>query len=289
MRFIGNQMLRFTCIVTGIVLMAGLPTLLPSGGSFHLNWLAYFQSISEVISGVFNIQEVTYNTDGTERKLLPQLIHIGTYSVTVVVGSILLALIMAAFLTFITMLLPPKWIKKIKVGTFILESLPDILIIIISQLTVVWLYKKTGLLIFEIASLPGEPIYILPIFCLAILPMIQYFKVMISIVEGELEKQYVELAKAKGVLPKKILIIHVLRNALASILNYSKTVIWFMLSNLLILEYIFNINGIMRFLLDYLNPIIFAWSLLATFIPIFLLFALGQWLLERFTNEKVVM
>ncbi|MGP4082831.1 ABC transporter permease subunit [Pseudalkalibacillus sp. R45] len=289
MRFIGNQMLRFICIVIGIILMAGLPTLLPSGGSFHLNWLAYFQSISEVISGIFNIQEVTYNTDGTDRKLLPQLIHIGTYSVTVMVGAILLALIMATFLTFITMLLPSKWIKKIKVGTFILESLPDLLIIIMCQLTVVWLYKKTGLLLFEIASLPGEPIYLLPIFCLAILPMIQYFKVMISIVEGELEKQYVELAKAKGVLPKKILIIHVLRNALASLLNYSKTVIWFMLSNLLILEYIFNINGIMRFLLDYLNPIIFAWSLLATFIPIFLLFALGQWLLERFTNEKVVM
>ncbi|WP_408008845.1 ABC transporter permease subunit [Pseudalkalibacillus sp. A8] len=289
MRFIGNQVLRFTCIVIGIVLMAGLPTLLPSGGSFQLNWMAYFQSIGEVISGIFHLQEVTYNTEGTERKLLPQLLNIGTFSVTIVVGAILLALVTAAVLTFITMLLPPKWIKKIKVGTFILESIPDILIIISCQLFVVWLYKKTGLLFFEIASLPGEPIYVLPILCLSILPMIQYFKVMISIVEGELEKQYVELAKAKGILQRKILLVHVLRNSLASLLNYSKTVIWFMLSNLLILEYIFNINGIMRFLLDYLNPIIFAWSLLAIFIPIFLLFAIGQWLLERFTNEKVVM
>ncbi|MCF6411970.1 ABC transporter permease subunit [Pseudalkalibacillus salsuginis] len=289
MRFFYNQVLRFACIVIGIVLMAGLPTLLPSGGSFHLNWMAYFQSIEEIISGLSHLQEVTYNTGGTERKLLTQLMSIGTYSVTIVVGAILLAFIAAAVLTFITMLLPPKWIRKIKVGTFILESIPDILIILICQLFVVWLYKKTGLLFFEIASLPGEPIYALPILCLSILPMIQYFKVMISIVEGELDKQYVELAKAKGVLQRKILLVHVLRNSLASLLNHSKTVIWFMLSNLLILEYIFNINGIMRFLLEYLNPVIFAWSLLAIFIPNFLLFAIGQWLLERSTNEKVVM
>jgi peptide/nickel transport system permease protein len=270
--------------------MAGLPQLLPKDGSFTLNWSGYFTSRVDVVNGLIYIQDVTYSTDdGATRALLPYLSGVVTYSLIVLVGAILMALLVAGLITFITMLLPDTWKRKLKVFTFILESIPDILVIISFQVAIVWIYKSTGWLVFDVAALPGEPIYLLPIICLSVLPMIQYYKVMVSIVEGELEKQYVELAKAKGVRLRKILVVHVLRNSLASLLNYSKTVIWFMLSNLLILEYIFNINGIMRFLLDYLNPIIFALSLLAIFIPIFLLFALGQWLLERFTNEKVVM
>ncbi|MCF6139624.1 ABC transporter permease subunit [Pseudalkalibacillus berkeleyi] len=289
MSFLINQLLRFGCIVVGIIMMAGLPNLLPSDGSFTLNWSGYIASIKEVFQGLLNIQEITYSTGGATRALLPQLSGIVSYSLIILIGALLLALVTAGFFTFVTMLIQEKWRGKVKVFTFILESIPDLLIILICQLAIVWLYKQTGLLFFEVASLPGEPIYLLPMVCLSILPMIQYYKVMVSITEIELEKQYVDLAKSKGVYPTMILIYHVLRNALGSLLNYSKTVIWFMLSNLLILEYIFNINGIMSFLLEYLEPTVFALSLLAIFIPIFLFFALGQWLLERFTNEKVVM
>lgn len=289
MSFIFNQLLRFGCIVVGIIMMSGLPKLLPSDGSITLNWSSYISSIKEVFQGLLNIQEITYSTGGATRALLPQLTGIVSYSLIILIGALFIALVTAAFFTLVTMILQEKWRRKVKVFTFILESIPDLLIILMCQLSIVWLFKKTGLLIFEVASLPGEPIYLLPMICLSILPMIQYYKVMVSITEIELEKQYVDLAKSKGVYPTMILIYHVLRNALGSLLNYSKTVIWFMLSNLLILEYIFNINGIMSFLLEYLEPTVFALSLLAIFIPIFLFFAIGQWLLERFTNEKVVM
>ncbi len=289
MRFITNQLLRFVCIIFGIILMAGLPRLLPSDGSLTLNWEGYASSLIEVLQGLIHFQEITYSTEGATRELLPQLSGIVSYSLIVLIGSILIALLVAGVLTFGTMLIPLKWRKVSKVLSFVLESIPDILIIIICQLVIVWIYKSTGLLFFEIASMPGEPIYLLPMLCLSILPMIQYYKVMVSITEYELDRQYVELARSKGVFQGRILMIHVLRNSLASILNYSKTVIWFMLSNLLILEYIFNINGIMSFLLEYLNPQVFALSLISIFIPIFLLFAIGQWLLERVTNEKVVM
>ncbi|WLD93428.1 ABC transporter permease subunit [Alkalihalobacillus sp. AL-G] len=289
MKFVAQQLFRFVFIVVGIILMAGLPRLMPTGGSFALNWTGYFEGLQQVFTGLLNLSDVKYNTGGTLRPLMPQMTDMVVYSLTVLMTAILVALFAAGFLTFITMLLPRKWIRRIKVITFVFESLPDLLIIIMCQVIIVWLYKNTGLLVFEVASMPGEPIYIMPIICLSILPMIQYFKVMVSIVENELEKQYVELAKAKGLVQRKILIVHVLRNSMASILNHTKTIIWFMLSNLLILEYIFNIDGIMRFLFEYLNPVIFAVSLLAIFIPIFLLLVLGQWLLERSTNEKVVM
>ncbi|WP_257351986.1 ABC transporter permease subunit [Pseudalkalibacillus decolorationis] len=289
MVFVAHQLLRFVLIVFGIILMSGLPTIMPSGGSFILNWSGYLDSVQQVVTGLLTPQDITYNTEGAIRPLMPLLSDTVVYSLIIVMSAILLALFFAGLLTFVTMLLPRKWIKRVKVITFVFESLPDLLIIIMFQIAIVWVYKKTGLLVFDVASLPGERIYMLPIICLSILPMIQYFKVMVSIVEGELEKQYVELARAKGLIQGKILIVHVLRNSMASILNYSKTIIWFMLSNLLVLEYIFNINGIMNFLFEYLSPTVFAISLLSIFIPIFLLLVLGQWVLEKTTNEKVVM
>ncbi|SCN40419.1 Protein of unknown function [Bacillus wiedmannii] len=49
-----------------------------------------------------------------------------------------------------------------------LESIPDILLIIGLQLLIVWIYKKTNLLIMNIARVGDESIVFLPVLCLSL-------------------------------------------------------------------------------------------------------------------------
>src|SRR5699024_11723242 len=70
----------------------------------------------------------------------------------------------------------------------------------------------------------------------------------------ELNKSYVDLAKSRGLNDSELLFNHVLRNAIISIFAHSKSILWFMLSNLLLIEYVFNLAGLMRFMFDFYSP-----------------------------------
>ena len=101
------------------------------------------------------------------------------------------------------------------------------------------------------------------------------------IFEDELDKEYVLLATSIGIKKSGILVFHVFRNAIIHVFFQSKSTVWFMLSNLFVLEVLFNMSGIMTFLLQNLNPQIFTISLIVFFLPIFLFYSLGEWILEK--------
>ena len=80
---------------------------------------------------------------------------------------------------------------------------------------------------------------------------------------------------------------HVLRNVAPGLIYYSKTMIWFMLSNLIIIEYVFNVSGITAFLLEYHTPEVFALGLLLLYIPVFLFYKISYLFLpQMWKGEK---
>jgi peptide/nickel transport system permease protein len=60
---------------------------------------------------------------------------------------------------------------------------------------------------------------------------------------------------------------------------------WFMLSNLFILELMFHIPGIMYYMYEHLSGILFLVTVLSFFLPVFLLYSLGEWYFMRRTNR----
>ncbi|ANU12174.1 peptide ABC transporter permease [Planococcus antarcticus DSM 14505] len=100
---------------------------------------------------------------------------------------------------------------------------------------------------------------------------------------------YVELARSLGFSKVYIILVHLFRNAIVSVFFQSKKTMWFMLSNLFVLELMFNLPGIMLFLRDNLSPTIFLLTVLSFFLPMFIFYSLGEWLFLRRLRGKEVL
>lgn len=116
-----------------------------------------------------------------------------------------------------------------------------------------------------------------------------FVKLLVLRFENELEKDYVLFAQAKGLDRFHILNRHILRNVLLSTLFFAKTNVWFLLSNLYIIEWIFNTRGIFKFVKSYpsLNGELFIVGVLLIYIPIFILFKLFHYLVPAAMKVRV--
>ena len=95
----------------------------------------------------------------------------------------------------------------------------------------------------KLAGLGEERIRLLPIICLTIPTTLLFIKLLLLRFKEELEKDYSLFAKSKGLSLRHILTHHISRNVLLTTIYYAKTNILFMLSNLYIIEWIFNTYG----------------------------------------------
>ena len=137
----------------------------------------------------------------------------------------------------------------------------------------------------KIAVTGGEKIYLLPVVCLMILPMVQLYRLSMLTFEAEERKMYTELARSLGFGKLIILLIHMFRNAIISIFFQSKKTMWFMLSNLFILERMFNMPGIMFYLSANITGELFFITVCSFFFPVFLLYSFGEWYFLRHVNK----
>ena len=287
LRSIGGILLKFFLSIAGIIFIGGLPVLLSGIGHRELRLQAYWQSIKEIVSALFHPGDLTYVIIGgqKERDLFPYLWEPITYSLLVLFSAFLLAGFLSILLTILTMLFSQKNRNRIKFMFYLFESVPDVLVILSAQLLVLTLYKHTGILFFEIASVDMERAFLLPVLVLAILPTVQLFRMSILSFETEERKDYVTLARSIGLGKLVILTFHILRNAVISVFFQSKKTIWFMLSNLFVLELLFNIAGITRFLKSTLQPKMFTIAVLSIFIPLFVFYTVGEIVLSKKANK----
>ncbi|MBE5108488.1 ABC transporter permease subunit [Bacillus thuringiensis] len=275
--------IQFIISILGIICLGALPKLFYG---FELNASEYIKSLKEIFVKLMDISNMQYARD---KFLFPQLfVH---YKETMVIfgAAFCISLLVAFCIVYMIMSSSPRIQHRIKSFLIFLESIPDILLILGSQILVIWFFKQTGFLPFQIASIGGESIRGLPIFCLSIPTTIMFVKMLVLRFENELEKEYVLFAKAKGLNRFHILNRHILRNVLLSTLFFAKTNIFFMLSNLYIIEWIFNTSGIFMFLKSYegIRVEVFIVSVLLIYIPIFILFKLFHYLIPAAMKERL--
>ncbi|WP_174615021.1 ABC transporter permease subunit [Virgibacillus ihumii] len=277
---------KFVLSVIGIILIGSLPALF---NGIHLDFGSYVGQLTSILPDIVRPWEWTYTIGGFDRSLFPKILDPWAYSITLLLGSFFIAFLVAIVFAFVTLLLPRKLINGIKFILFSLESLPDVLVIAMFQIAVIWLYQKTGMLMFYIAEYGDHQPYVLPIIALSILPAIFMYRIFILDLEDESEQPYVELAKAKGLKQYTVLLKHILRNAIMGIFLHSKFILWIMLSNLLVVEYIFGISGLIQFMISLPTPQIFTIGILLFFVPVFFTMAIGQFVIEKIAAQKVVL
>lgn len=280
------------CGITGLQLVAAILCIICLGAlprlfkGLQIDLIGFWNTIVFLGGKLLQPGEITYGFRDS-RKLFPQIwIH---YIETMIVflSAFLLSLLIA-YILVVWVLQRSHMKQKMWNGIFLtLESIPDILLILLSQLFVVILFQKTGFMPVKLAGLGEERIRLLPIICLTIPTTLLFIKLLFLRFKGELEKEYSLFAKSKGLSLRHILTHHISRNVLLTTIYYAKTNILFMLSNLYIIEWIFNTYGMFVFVKENSKLEIFTVSLVILYVPLFILFRILHTLLKNVIKERV--
>ncbi|WP_255472894.1 ABC transporter permease subunit [Planomicrobium sp. CPCC 101079] len=284
-------LLKFIFSIIGILLVSGLPILLSGLLGGELQLAEYFRTISAVLESMWPVQDISVFNYRIQKEMpvFPNILEYISYSLQILFLALGAAVFFALTFTVLTMLLGERARDRVKMVLYFLESLPDLLIIMLAQLAVIFFLEQTGILISSIAVTGANRIYWLPVSCLALLPMIQLYRLCMLTFQEEERQMYVELARSLGFSKTFIILVHMFRNAVISVFFQSKKTVWFMLSNLFVLELMFNLPGIMLFLRDNMMPQIFILTIFSFFLPIFFLYSIGEWFFLRRLRGKEVL
>ncbi len=293
MKNFSNILFQFICAFIGVILISGLPILIEGVQNHTLPFAYYMNAIISSVIDLWPLSDLIISDQlgqfTREIAFYPYVFNSIVYSFEILLLALIAAIICAILGTFLTMSLPQKMRQKVKLIFYFLESIPDILIIMLAQLLVVYIYQHTGTLISKVAVVGDQRIYWLPVLCLMILPMIQLYRLSMLTFEAEERAMYVEFARSLGFSKLFVLFVHIFRNAINSVFNQSKKTMWFMLSNLFILERMFIIPGIMNFLIHNFSHTVLLVTIFSFFIPIYIFYSLGEWyFLRRMQKGGVV-
>lgn len=278
-----DSLLSFILSVIGIILLGSVPFMF-TGMSFNTD--GYLDGIGELFKTMMKPSEIMYFTGSGMYPLFPEIWGIIGYSLTILFSSFFIAIILALMFALGIFTLPTRLKDKIRVFSFMFESIPDVLIAIGMQFFIIWFFKKTNILLFQIVSLHDQKTYFVPIFCLTVLPTLLILRILLLNMEEEFTKQYIDTAKGKGIGRFRILWRHVLPNTLLSVFHQSRNILWFMLSNLLMVEFLFNIYGVTTLVREMGNPAIFTISMLLLFLPMFLFFTALRIFTYKWVGER---
>lgn len=243
-------------------------------GKINLSFSSFWQNFTHLVYTLTHPDTMTFQTESfaheTKYDVFPDFFGFYFYTLTILFLGFLLSLGFAILWILITFQLSLKKRLLLIRSSTLLESVPDVFVIVLAQLFFVYLFKKTGILVFEVVGGSERP-YALPLLTYSILPTIFLYRTLMLIFEDELMKPYVELATGKGLTGFHVLMRHVFRNSVVSLINHSKMIISFMFSNLIMLEILFNTYGLTWFVINHPAYEIATISVILMFIPLFLL------------------
>lgn len=249
------------------ILIGSLPVLLKD---LEVDVNGYITSIKELAVKIFTLSSLTY--DG-EHEMLPAIMDRYFYSLKTLSLSFIFAVILAFILSYIIVLFLKN--KKDYVLSFIeiVRTVPDIVGIFLLQSLFIWINKAYGVKLVQTVSLGSEnQAFLLPLLSVSTPIFLFLTQVIVLKIFEELDKQYIAFAKAKGLSFLYLLNIHVIRNIRHDLLGHLKTIIWMMLSTLVIVEYIFNMDGLMMFNIKHVSIELFVFSCILLFTPFFILY-----------------
>lgn len=128
-------------------------------------------------------------------------------------------------------------------STLTILAMPDVFLILVLQFFAVILYRN-GFEYLPAAGFGGIKYSILPIIALTLIPMSYIARITSLSIDENYEKNYVTTALGKGASNKRIIYIHIIRNAIMDILDSFTSITTIIISTLLLVEYMFGYPGL---------------------------------------------
>lgn len=273
--------------LAGLILISCIPSLFTPDSS------GYFSSVAALTGQILDPAQWVYDQGyGRVYPLIDYLAPALSYSMTILIGALLTGFIGGLLFAVASCLLPTKVVFPFKRLSYFFESIPDVILAFGIQLFIVFFYKQFGFLLFRFSSVGQEEIYVLPILILAILPFVAFYRIVLSMLEEEQQKDYVLLAKSKGIGRGAILFRHVLPNILPSAFLHTKVITWATLSALPAIEYLMNLYGITSILKEMLlqpaQGIVFYFILAAFFVPFYFIYSIAEMIFGKKSGNSLV-
>nr|PZN70116.1 MAG: hypothetical protein DIU55_12045 [Bacillota bacterium] len=140
--------------------------------------------------------------------------------------------------------------------TGLLQGVPDFFLVMLLQIGAAQFFQRTGFRLLPVAWDETRPVasMVLPVTCLALLPLATVARITTQAMTNVYEQDYIRTARAKG-LPERVVIYkHALAGALVPILDAMPGVLTVAFSNALIAERLFHYPGVTNLLLDAASP-----------------------------------
>ncbi|EDL65440.1 ABC transporter permease subunit [Bacillus sp. SG-1] len=276
---------QFLLTCAGLFLFSAAGSLLFYDHELVIHIAKYFHTLKQIFHDLLNPGSIfiTVGQDEKTYPIFPMLLKLFGYSFLLLITAFAIAVVVSAAISYLIMFLP-RWAYRICMRVLdVFDSLPDVLIVVSLQLFIIWLFKQTDILLFDIYKLGEDKIYVLPIVCLSVLPIAFLTKQFLFQIREEEDRPYVEYSFSKGFSKAYTLWVHLFRNVWIQFYYHIKPIFLLMLSNLLIIEILFNIHGFMYVMLATATakPSAFFIGMLLIYIPFFIIFSIGRILLTK--------
>ena len=233
-------LIRIVLILVSFLFVFNLPSLLGIGKDrVQINVHTFWSYVSSDFHSLITINNPKY-WDFLQTVDLAESYQ---YTMTILLLSLLLVTILSVGITFVVILSPPKLRNLLKTIINFFEGVPDLLIIFLFMFFVVTIYKTTGLKFLQLYGVFGKKPYFVPIITVSFLPLFLMLQFLLKVITYEQLQPYVEYAKAKGIGQARVLLVHIFRNIFPLVIFQLRTIVWVLLSNIYLVEFIFNING----------------------------------------------
>lgn len=170
-------------------------------------------------------------------------------SIGLILSSVILAFIVGTAIGIVSSFKNKKKGSISFIGPIAMLSLPDVLIAISVQLLFIFLRQKN---ILNSGSSEVTK-FLLPFISLAIIPTAYISRIAQIAVKEEMTKDYIMAARAKGLSNFNILKDHLLISVAIKVVETLPSVLNIIVSNVIIVEYVFSYPGIVYQLFSYFN------------------------------------
>jgi peptide/nickel transport system permease protein len=192
--------------------------------------------------GLFTGESFYYSAGSNTRLLTSDIISYFVSSYLYLACSGVIVLILSFFLGIWFWKKSEKWLNDLL--NFI-GMVPDFIFILLLQIFFTEIYKNTGIRLVKVASIStDDPAIFLPLLSLMILPLNYLVRSLNDRTKEVISEDYILTAISKGLNKRQIYLYHVTSNVIPYLKADIYKITAIMISNLFIVEYLFNTRGI---------------------------------------------
>ncbi|KGR74398.1 ABC transporter permease [Ureibacillus sinduriensis] len=186
---------------------------------------------------------VTYRTDVPVTTIISEKIM---YSLLFGLGAVVMSLVIGVPLGILMAHMKGRWLDRLGTGYIVfVVAVPAAVYYIFIQMYVTDLFNLP--LLFDEYN---KMSWILPLTSMALAPTASYAMWMRRYMVDELNKDYIKLARAKGVKERTLMFRHVMRNAFIPMAQYLPATILFTITGSIYIESLYSIPGMGGLLVD---------------------------------------